>query len=150
MSTIVNDVRAERVARGHRTEATDKSDAEALRAQILELTRAYHAAKWPAKEFVAGKSAAPVSGRVFDEDELATLVDSSLDFWLTTGRYAAEFEREFAQVMGVRYALLVNSGSSANLLAFTTLTDESLGEKHPDHALSVDQLARGDHRHRTG
>jgi CDP-6-deoxy-D-xylo-4-hexulose-3-dehydrase len=105
------------------------ADAELLRAQIIELTRAYHAAKWPHKEFVGGRSVAPVSGRVFDADELATLVDSSLDFWLTTGRYAAIFEREFAKLMQVRYALLVNSGSSANLLAFTTLTDESLGDR---------------------
>lgn len=118
-------------------------DAEALRAQILELTRAYHAAKWPEKAFVAGQSAAPVSGRVFDEDDLATLVDSSLDFWLTTGRYAATFESEFAKFMGVRYALLVNSGSSANLLAFTTLTDESLGERRVKPGDEVITVAAG-------
>jgi CDP-6-deoxy-D-xylo-4-hexulose-3-dehydrase len=104
------------------------TDAEAIRATILELTRAYYAAKWPKRDFVAGKSAVPASGRVFDDEEVATLVDCSLDFWLTTGRYAAAFEREFAEWMGVRYALLVNSGSSANLLALTTLTDETLGD----------------------
>ena len=131
MSTTVRDSHIERSKRlaAWDAGAEPPADAEALRAKILELTRAYHAAKWPSKQFVAGQSVAPVSGRVFDEDELATLVDSSLDFWLTTGRYAAIFESEFAKLMGVRYALLVNSGSSANLLAFTTLTDESLGDR---------------------
>lgn len=105
------------------------TDHESLRKQILALTRAYHAARWPDRPFVEGKSVAPVSGRVFDADELETLVDSSLDFWLTTGRYAAMFESEFAKLMGVRYALLVNSGSSANLLAFSTLLDETLGDR---------------------
>ncbi len=99
-----------------------------LRRQILELTRAYHAARWPQKNFVAGQSAAPVSGRVFDGDELAALVDSSLDFWLTSGRYAGQFEFEFAELMGVRFALLVNSGSSANLIAFSVLMDHTLGD----------------------
>ena len=61
--------------------------------------------------------------------ELQALVDASLDFWLTTGRYAAEFEREFARWIGVRHAILVNSGSSANLLALTTLTADELGER---------------------
>ena len=61
-----------------------------------------------------GHTAVPVSGRVFDDQELTSLVDSSLDFWLTSGRYASQFETEFASVMGLRYALLVNSGSSAN------------------------------------
>ena len=61
--------------------------------------------------------------------ELQALVDASLDFWLTTGRYAAEFEREFARWIGIRHAILVNSGSSANLLALTTLTADELGER---------------------
>src|SRR4051794_23198421 len=94
-------------------------DPEELRRQILDLTRSYYAARWRKKGFVAGQTLVPVSGRVFDDDELATLVDSSLDFWLTSGRYASQFECEFAEVMGVRYALLVNSGSSANLIAFS-------------------------------
>src|SRR5260221_4467216 len=77
---------------------------EAIRAQILELTRHYHAAKYSDKQFIPGQSAVPVSGRVFDDDELATLVDSSLDFWLTAGRFAATFEQQFAALMEVRYA----------------------------------------------
>jgi CDP-6-deoxy-D-xylo-4-hexulose-3-dehydrase len=104
-------------------------DADDLRRQILDLTRAYYAARWRERTFVAGESVAPVSGRVFDDDELAALVDSSLDFWLTAGRYAARFETEFARLMGVRHALLVNSGSSANLIAFSVLMDETLGER---------------------
>ena len=72
----------------------------------------------------------PVAGRVFDADEIVELVDSSLDFWLTAGRYADQFEREFARWMGVRHALLCNSGIVwANLLALTALTSEALGDR---------------------
>jgi CDP-6-deoxy-D-xylo-4-hexulose-3-dehydrase len=77
-----------------------------------------------------GESSVPVAGKVFDHTELQYLVDASLDFWLTTGRFAAQFEREFAQVFGTRHALLVNSGSSANLVALSCLTSPSLGERH--------------------
>ena len=101
--------------------------AEELRKQILELTRRYQRQQWPTKDFRAGEDPVPVSGRVFDEDDVATLVDASLDFWLTAGRYAAEFERRFAEVVGARFALLTNSGSSANLLALSALTAPSLG-----------------------
>ncbi len=68
-------------------------------------------------------------GRVFDEREMCTLTDAVLDFWLTAGHYADRFESEFAQMLGVKYACLVNSGSSANLLAFMTLTAPELGER---------------------
>jgi CDP-6-deoxy-D-xylo-4-hexulose-3-dehydrase len=90
--------------------------ADQLRAQILELVTEYSVEAFPTKDFVPGESAIPVSGRVFDAEDVRTLVDSSLDFWLTTGRYAKQFEREFAQFFNMRHALLVNSGSSANLL----------------------------------
>jgi CDP-6-deoxy-D-xylo-4-hexulose-3-dehydrase len=129
-----------------RTDCSNESlpeGAETIRAEILELTRAYHAAKWPGKQFLPGQSAVPVSGRVFDEDELVSLVDSSLDFWLTAGRYAANFEQQFAELMAVRHALLTNSGSSANLLAFTTLTDESLGERRVRPGDEVITVAAG-------
>ncbi|HEY4233811.1 MAG TPA: lipopolysaccharide biosynthesis protein RfbH [Lacipirellulaceae bacterium] len=119
------------------------ADPQAIRAQILELTRHYYAAKYSDKQFIPGQSTVPVSGRVFDDDELATLVDSSLDFWLTAGRFAATFEQQFAALMEVRYALLVNSGSSANLLAFTTLTDESLGERRVRPGDEVITVAAG-------
>jgi CDP-6-deoxy-D-xylo-4-hexulose-3-dehydrase len=80
------------------------------------------------REFIPGSTLVPVSGRVFDEEELECLVDSALDFWLTTGRFAEQFEREFARFVGVREAVLVNSGSSANLLAISALTSERLGD----------------------
>jgi CDP-6-deoxy-D-xylo-4-hexulose-3-dehydrase len=102
---------------------------ERLRARILELVAEYHAEAFAPAESLPGESVVPVSGKVFDASELQALVDASLDFWLTTGRYAAEFEREFARWIGIRHAILVNSGSSANLLALTTLTAEELGER---------------------
>ena len=91
--------------------------------------REYHAVAFPDAPFVAGSSPIPVSGRVFDDDDIVKLVDSSLDFWLTTGRFAAEFERKFAKRMGLRHCLLVNSGSSANLVAFSALTSPKLGDR---------------------
>ena len=105
------------------------TNAEALRAQILELVAEYHAAAFPARDFVPDETSVPVSGRVFDATELQHLVDASLDFWLTTGRFAAQFEREFARVFGVRHAILVNSGSSANLVALSCLTSSALGDR---------------------
>lgn len=81
------------------------------------------------EEFIPGKSHINYAGRVYDEDEMISLVDSALDFWLTAGRYAQKFEEEFAKFLGVRYCLLTNSGSSANLLAITALTSHKLGEK---------------------
>ncbi|MBL8062518.1 MAG: lipopolysaccharide biosynthesis protein RfbH [Anaerolineales bacterium] len=103
--------------------------ADELRAQILALTAEYHASAFPKKGFTPGQTPVPVSGRVFDEREIQSLVDSSLDFWLTTGRYASQFEKEFARLLGIRHAILVNSGSSANLVALTTLTSHTLGER---------------------
>ena len=103
--------------------------ADELRAQILELVAEYHAVAFPEEAFLPGSTRVPVSGKVFDADEMQHLVDASLDFWLTSGRFAQRFEREFARWMGVRHALLVNSGSSANLLAVTALTVPELGER---------------------
>ena len=80
-------------------------------------------------EFIPGESPVPVSGRVFDAADIQSLVDSSLDFWLTTGRFAAQFEKQFARWFGIRTATLVNSGSSADLLAFTALTSPRLGDR---------------------
>ena len=103
-----------------------KITAEALRAQILALVAEYYAAAFGPREFIPGKTPVPVSGRVFDATDLQYLVEAGLDFWLTTGRFAAQFEREFAQVFGLRHAMLVNSGSSANLLALSCLTSPQL------------------------
>ena len=105
------------------------SRADDLRRQILDLVTEYHDAAFPVEPFVPNKSRVPVSGKVFDADDVRHLVDASLDFWLTTGRYAQVFEREFANLMGTRYALLTNSGSSANLLAVSALTSPRLGDR---------------------
>ena len=101
---------------------------EALRASILSQVVAYHEEAFGAPPFVAGESPVPVSGRTFDADDLVHLAEATLDFWLTTGRFADRFEREFARAVGTRHALLCNSGSSANLLAVSALTSPSLGE----------------------
>ena len=97
--------------------------------QILDLVDAYAKAMWPGHPFTAGESAVPVSGKVFDGADVRNLVDASLDFWLTTGRFAREFEPAFAAFMGHAHALLVNSGSSANLLAVAALCSPQLGER---------------------
>lgn len=98
-----------------------------LRHEILQLVESYQAEEFPEKPFVPGETPVPVSGKVFDSDEMTHLVDASLDFWLTTGRYALQFERQFARYFGLRHAFLCNSGSSANLLALSALTSYKLG-----------------------
>lgn len=100
-----------------------------IRAEIVRLTEEYYQQAFPARAFQPGVSPVPVSGRVFDHHELQLLVESGLDFWLTTGRFAAQFESRFARSMGLRHAVLVNSGSSANLLALSCLTSSTLGER---------------------
>ena len=125
--------------------AESKSDTkkDAMRQEILELVGKYYAEAFPKKPFLGGISQIPVSGKVFDGDELTNLVDSSLDFWLTTGRYAHEFEEEFAKVMGVKHAMLCNSGSSANLLAVSALKSERLGKRALVDGDEVITLAAG-------
>ena len=103
--------------------------ARTLRAEILEKTREYFHAAYHERPFLPDSDPVPVSGRVFDEREIVELVDSSLDFWLTTGRFADRFERDFARWFGTRECVLVNSGSSANLLALAALTSPELGER---------------------
>lgn len=104
-------------------------ETDALRAEILRLVADYAAQAFAPRPFVPGVSPVPVSGRVFDGDEVQHLVDAALDFWLTTGRFAEQFEGAFARFLGVRHALLCNSGSSANLLAVTALTSPQLGKR---------------------
>ena len=117
--------------------------ADQLRKKVLRLVAEYHAEAFIPKPFVAGETPVPVSGRVFDATELQYLVDASLDFWLTTGRFAEEFERGFARFLGVRYAILVNSGSSANLLALSCLTSPKLGDRRLKPGDEVITLAAG-------
>ncbi len=117
--------------------------ADALRDRIRALVAEYYREAFPARAFVPGSSPVPISGRVFDEEELELLVESSLDFWLTSGRFAEQFEREFAKFVGVREAVLVNSGSSANLLAIAALTSPKLGDRQLRPGDEVITLAAG-------
>ena len=100
-----------------------------LRQQILALTREYHAEAFPPREFVPGASGVQVSGKVIDAEDLCAVVESGLDAWFTTGRWAKEFERKLARFVGVRSASLVNSGSSANLVALSALCSPKLGDR---------------------
>lgn len=120
------------------------SKKEELKSQILELTREYyrevHAQK-PA--FEEGKTFVNYGGRYYDDEEMVNLVDSSLDFWLTAGPWAHKFETRLAKWLGVKYCAVVNSGSSANLLAFYTLTSPKLGEKAIKRGDEVITVAAG-------
>ena len=119
-------------------------DAARLRAEILDKVREYHDVVFGgAEEFIPGASRVPYGGRVFDERELVNLVDSSLDFWLTYGRYSRQFEAGLAAYLGIKHALLVNSGSSANLLAFAALTSEKLGGRRIVRGDEVITVAAG-------
>ena len=102
-----------------------------LRQEILEKVKELYKLEHEEKnkKFVPGESKITFAGRIYDEEEMVNLVDSSLDFWLTAGKYSDEFEADFADYMEQKYCLLVNSGSSANLVAFATLTSPKLGDK---------------------
>ena len=117
--------------------------AQALRAQILELTKQFHEEAFPAREFQPGTSGVPVSGKVIDGDDISAVVDSALDAWFTTGRWAKDFERKLARFIGVRSASLVNSGSSANLVAFSALTSPKLGDRQIKPGDEVITVAAG-------
>ncbi|MFW8602447.1 lipopolysaccharide biosynthesis protein RfbH [Desulfobacterota bacterium M19] len=112
---------------------------------LAETANYYHAIHVPeqSRPFIAGKSHINYAGRVFDAREMTNLVDSSLDFWLTTGRFAEKFEKDFARFLGVKHCSLVNSGSSANLLAFMTLTSPKLGERRIQREDEVITVAAG-------
>lgn len=117
--------------------------ASQLREQILDLVAEFQKEQFSPKPFVAGETNVPVSGKLLDADDMRNLVDASLDFWLTTGRFAVDFERQFARYFGVRAALLVNSGSSANLVALTALTSPKLGMRRLKPGDEVITVATG-------
>ena len=117
--------------------------AQELRTRILEMVREYHGVAFPKGEFVPGQSRIQYAGRVFDAEELVSLAESCLDFWLTTGRFAEQFEREFARFLGVRNAILTNSGSSADLLALSCLTSPKLGDRRLKPGDEVITIAAG-------
>lgn len=100
-----------------------------IKQQILELVAKYAEEKYKANDFVPGKTVIPPSGKVLDKAEICNMVEASLDGWLTTGRFNAEFESRLTNFVGVNYCLTVNSGSSANLVAFSALTSPKLGER---------------------
>lgn len=117
---------------------TTSDKAKRLKAEILDkVSEYYDLVHRPEQEklFIGGESRLGCAGRVFDDHEMRYLVDSSLDFWLTYGSYSKKFERAFAKTLGTRHAFMVNSGSSANLLAFSALTSPALGER---------RISRGD------
>src|ERR1700733_12980257 len=120
---------------------TDK--ATLLRKQILELSAQYIAETSTSREFIPGQSTVPVSGKVIDGDDVSAVVDSALDAWFTTGRFAEDFERKLARFVGVRSASLVNSGSSANLLAVSALTSPKLGDRQLKPGDEVITMAAG-------
>ena len=106
-----------------------------LRDKVVESGKEYFNETKKNKFFQEGKKYIPASGKVLDEEDLASLIEASLDMWLTTGRFNDAFENEFAKFMGIKYALTTNSGSSANLLAVSSLTSHKLGQR---------QLKKGD------
>lgn len=117
--------------------------AQQLREQILELTAEYHREAFPLRDFQPGKSPVPVSGKVIDGADLCSVVDSALDCWFTTGRFAKAFEKKLARFVGVRGCSLVNSGSSANLVALTALTSPKLGDRQLKPGDEVITVAAG-------
>ncbi len=117
--------------------------AEQLRQQILDLTAQFHAEAFPQREFVPGSTACPVSGKVIDAADMSAVVDSALDGWFTTGRWAKDFERKLARFFGLRSASLVNSGSSANLVALSALTSPKLGDRQLKPGDEVITVAAG-------
>ncbi|MBU4037724.1 MAG: lipopolysaccharide biosynthesis protein RfbH, partial [Proteobacteria bacterium] len=132
--------------RGHNRIGAKLSDkAKKLKTEIFEKVTEYYNEVHSShgKIFQPGISKINYAGRVFDEKEMISLVDSSLDFWLTTGAYAERFEKEFARFLGIKHCSLTNSGSSANLLAFMALTSPSLGDKSIKRGDEVITVAAG-------
>ncbi|HWV17795.1 MAG TPA: lipopolysaccharide biosynthesis protein RfbH [Rhodocyclaceae bacterium] len=108
---------------------SSQAQLEKLRVQIADLVQQYADIAYAPKPFAPGQTPIPVSGKVIGAKELQLMVEASLDGWLTTGRFNAMFEERLAQFLGVKYVITVNSGSSANLVAFSTLTSPKLGER---------------------
>ena len=99
------------------------------REEIINLSKDYYKDQIQSKQLIPGENYIPASGKCVDEDDLANIIDASLDMWLTSGRYGDEFERKFPEFLGAKHCALVNSGSSANLVAMTALTSHKLGDK---------------------
>lgn len=119
-----------------------KTEAQARQEILAAVAEYYHEFKAKKEPFQPGDRIT-YAARVFDEKEMCALTEATLDFWLTTGRFADQFEKEFAEWLGVKYASLVNSGSSANLIAFTALTAAELGERRIKRGDEVITVAAG-------
>lgn len=113
------------------------------RKNILDLSKKYFSENINNKKIIPGKDYIPASGKVLDENDMINLIDASLDMWLTAGRYADEFEKRFEQILNIKHCALVNSGSSANLVAFTALTSYKLGDKRLKEGDEVITVAAG-------
>jgi Predicted pyridoxal phosphate-dependent enzyme apparently involved in regulation of cell wall biogenesis len=107
----------------------DSMKSEELRKKILKLTSEYFDIAHKEKKFIPGESFIAASSKVLDKNDLNNLVDSSLDLWLTAGRYADEFEKKLPKKFGTKFASSTVSGSAANLLAFSALTSDYFGKK---------------------
>ena len=120
---------------GSTTQTSAGDRAEEIRRQIHDLVAQYHTLKHATPAFEPGTSAVPVSGRVYGPSDMQMLADSMLDFWLTTGRFNDAFEKRFAERVGAKHVITVNSGSSANLVAFSALTSPRLRDRQlkPGH-----------------
>ncbi len=116
---------------------------DSLRKEIAALVKEYAALQYAEKEFIPGTSVVPPSGKVMGETELQYMVEASLDGWLTTGRFNEQFEKELAEFIGVKHLISVNSGSSANLVAFATLTSPKLGTRAIQKGDEVIAVAAG-------
>ena len=114
--------------------------ADSLREEIIKKTIEYHDEKFSPGDFIPGKSRVNYAGRVFDANEITNAVEASLDFWLTEGRFSEEFSEKIGEFLEIDHVLLTNSGSSANLLAFSALTSDKLGDRRllpGDEVISV-------------
>jgi CDP-6-deoxy-D-xylo-4-hexulose-3-dehydrase len=118
-------------------------DSNAIKTKIMALVQEYYDAEFAPSEFIPGESPVSVSGRIFDAHEISNLVDASLEFWLTAGDFVRQFEKRFARYVGVRNAMLCNSGSSANLLALSSLTSPHLGSRQLKPGDEVITVAAG-------
>ena len=114
-----------------------------LRAEIAALVKEFYNTKFAERSFVPGQTPVRYAGRVFDEKEIQASVDASLDFWLTSGRYTEAFESAFSEFTGAEYSILVNSGSSANLIALTSLMSPLLGDRKLKKGDEVIAVAAG-------
>lgn len=119
------------------------ADFKQLRQEIIQKTIEYYQVKFSKNEFIPGQSRVNYAGRVFDQQELINAVEASLDFWLTEGRFSEEFSQKMSEFLGIEHVLLTNSGSSANLLAFSALTSEKLGDKRLKPGDEVISVAAG-------